>query len=203
MNATAGRPSQLSAGFLCKHAPPLYLPCCIAMTACRLELLEASGCNIMACTVAWDANHPGAGSSSGSTGFASADAAVADALAALDSVRAAAPPAAGAFKLQRHGAAHTPDEAGWRQLMDSTHAELAAAAAAAAEGPQQEQQPERADAPASVMDACTPMLKICPDAAREEYLLNGQEGLDDLLAALDGGFEATTAPQAGLARWVT
>ncbi len=39
------------------------------------------------------------------------------------------------------------------------------------------------------INACTPLLKVNPEAAREEYLLNGQEGLDDLLAALDGGFE--------------
>ena len=37
--------------------------------------------------------------------------------------------------------------------------------------------------------ACTPLLKVSPETAREEYLLNGQEGLDELLAALDGGFE--------------
>lgn len=161
---------------------------------CRLELLEASSCSIVACTVVWDANYHAADSSSGSAGFASADAAVADALAALDAARPAAPPAAGAFKLQRHGAAHTPDEAGWRQLMDGTHAQLAAAAAAAEATEQRAE--GGGDAADGVVDACTPMLKICPDAAREEYLLNGQEGLDDLLAALDGGFEATTAPQA-------
>ena len=43
------------------------------------------------------------------------------------------------------------------------------------------------------MNACTPLLKLSPEAAREEYLLNGQEGLDDLLAALDGGFEVRRA----------
>ncbi len=39
------------------------------------------------------------------------------------------------------------------------------------------------------INACTPLLKVNPETAREEYLLNGQEGLDDLLAALEGGFE--------------
>lgn len=178
----------------------------------RLEFLEASGCCILACTVAWDAAHaappPAAaastssggdgGSSSSSAaavGFASAAAAAMDAAAALDAVQAPAAPAAGAFKLQRLASRHVPDEAGWHRLMEGTHAELAvgaavdaaaAAAAAAAQG-------EEAGTPS--VDACTPMLKICPEAAREEYLLNGQEGLDDLLAAVEGGFHVTASPQ--------
>ncbi len=32
-------------------------------------------------------------------------------------------------------------------------------------------------------------LQVEPDIARAEYDMNGQEGLDQLLAALDGGFE--------------
>lgn len=118
-----------------------------------------------------------------------------DAVAALDAVQLPAPPSAGVFKLRRLGSAHTPDEAGWHALMDSTHAELSAAAAAVAA------QQAAAAPPASedqALDACTPLLRVSPEAAREEYLLNGQEGLDDLLAALEGGFEATaTPPDAG------
>lgn len=180
----------------------------------RVEFLEASGCCILACTVAWDASHGGnLGSGSGSSssnssssssssspavGFASLDAAVMDAVAALDAVQAPAPPAAGAFKLRRLGSSHTPDEAGWHALMDGTHAELSAAAAAAAA----QQQAAAAAAPQpsedQALDACTPLLRVSPEAAREEYLLNGQEGLDDLLAALEGGFEAAaTPPDAG------
>ena len=32
-------------------------------------------------------------------------------------------------------------------------------------------------------------LQVQPDIARAEYEVHGQEGLDQLLAALDGGFE--------------
>lgn len=32
-------------------------------------------------------------------------------------------------------------------------------------------------------------LQVQPDIARAEYEIHGQEGLDQLLAALDGGFE--------------
>ncbi len=174
----------------------------------RIEFLEASGCCILSCTVAWDASHSsslesssssGSGSSgpqaSPAVGFASLDAAVMDAAAALDAVQLPAPPAAGAFKLRRLASSHTPDEAGWHALMDGTHAELSAAAAAAAA-----QQAAAAPQPSDEqpLDACTPLLRVSPEAAREEYLLNGQEGLDDLLAALEGGFEAAaTPPDAG------
>lgn len=119
-----------------------------------------------------------------------------DAVAALDAVQLPAPPSAGAFKLRRLGSAHTPDEAGWHALMDSTHAELSAAAAAAVAAQQAAAAPPANEDQA--LDACTPLLRVSPEAAREEYLLNGQEGLDDLLAALEGGFEATaTTPDAG------
>ena len=129
-------------------------------------------------------------------GFSSLEAAVMDAVAALDAVQLPAPPSAGAFKLRRLGSAHTPDEAGWHALMDSTHAELSAAAAAAVAAQQAAAAPPANEDQA--LDACTPLLRVSPEAAREEYLLNGQEGLDDLLAALEGGFEATaTPPDAG------
>lgn len=37
--------------------------------------------------------------------------------------------------------------------------------------------------------ATKPLRNIDPDAARQEFMANGQGGLDELLAALDGGFE--------------
>lgn len=132
-----------------------------------------------------------------------------DALAALESVQPPAPPGAGAFQLSRCGAAHAPDSDGWAALMEGTHAELNAAAARAAEAraaaralsdpeaaPEAEghgeawlRRGDEVEVAGDDINACTPLLKLSPEMAREEYLLNGQEGLDDLLAALDGGFE--------------
>ncbi|GAB4817906.1 hypothetical protein N2152v2_004952 [Parachlorella kessleri] len=189
----------------------------------RVEYLEASGCNLLACTIAWDSAYKGSSSSSSQSqptdtaaavGFATLEAAVIDAIAALQSLGAPAPPAAGIFQLQRGVSRHTPDRSGWTRLMDITKGELNAAAAAAAEARASEnalQDPEtspeveghgetwmpRADEEEVLGDdiiACTPLLKVNPETAREEYLLNGQEGLDELLAALDGGFEAYTTP---------
>ena len=104
----------------------------------RVEYLEASGCNLLAVTVAWDAAHGPASSSPGrgaaaTVGFSSLEAAVMDAQAALAALRAPAPPSAGAFKLQRGGSAHQPDSSAWETLMDGVHADLNAAATAAAE----------------------------------------------------------------------
>ena len=45
-------------------------------------------------------------------------------------------------------------------------------------------------APGREADAApAPLLKVSPEAARDEYMLHGQEGLADLLAALDGELE--------------
>ena len=41
------------------------------------------------------------------------------------------------------------------------------------------------------------MAAVSPDAALTEYLRNGQQGLDDLLAAMEGGFEAVEGPGPG------
>ena len=170
----------------------------------RLELTEASGCHLLACTVAWDAAHsPEAtggssalrGPSAALVGFASMEAAVMDALAALEAMQPPAPPAAGRFKLQRQTVQHVPEREGWSELMGDVHASLqpagqlgpsaghgaAAALAGSATG--------GGEGAAAGGDACAPLLNVNPETAREEYLFNGQEGLDDLLAAMDGGFE--------------
>lgn len=163
----------------------------------RLELLEASGLHLLACTVAWDEGYAhskrAAGDGNGSSapspavvGFSSLKAAASDALAALAAARPPAPPAAGLFRLVRRGVRHVPEQAGWQQLMDDLHSRLEPAAptstppapASCAGAP-----------PAEEGETCAPLLKVKPETAREEYLLNGQEGLDELLAALDGGFE--------------
>jgi hypothetical protein len=75
-----------------------------------------------------------------------------------------------AAQIARESLEHRPDEAGWRAAMQPLHDALAPVSGAGAPG---------AGAPAGGgADAAM---------AREEYLLGGQEGLDELLAALGGG----------------
>ena len=75
----------------------------------------------------------------------------------------------------REGIQHLPDEADWHSLMQPVHDALRAAEGTAAK----------------------PLRAIDPDAARQEFVANGQDGLDDLLAALDGGFEVTISLSCG------
>ena len=67
-------------------------------------------------------------------------------------------------QIARESLEHQPDEAGWRAAMQPLHDALAPISGAGA--------------PGGGADAAM---------AREEYLLGGQEGLDELLAALGGG----------------
>ena len=64
---------------------------------------------------------------------------------------------------------HTPDRDAWERIMAPAHAMLA---------------PVAADAGLDGLSG-----HVDPYAARREYVENGQGGLDELLAALDGGFE--------------
>ncbi len=73
-----------------------------------------------------------------------------------------------AQQVHRLGLSHTPDRGDWERLMAPVHDSLAPAP------------PELADGLSQHVDA---------NAARQEYVLNGQDGLDGLLAALDGSFE--------------
>ena len=57
-----------------------------SIARCRLELLEAAGCSVLACTVAWDAE-AGHGRPQRVCGFVSFAEAAADALRALSVVR--------------------------------------------------------------------------------------------------------------------
>ena len=195
---------------------------------CRLELLEAAGCSVLACTVAWDADC-GRARAGGCSTFAEA---AADALRALAAVRepgGKAGPAAKVSGTQSHfdrvltsisasslmpscccyspcsvpcrkktavyighgheghlsrmhlcfvpivevvqvvreGLRHQPDEAGWEALMRPVHDALVVAEGTAA----------------------APLRHVEPDTARREFAENGQTGLDELLAALDGNVE--------------
>ena len=70
-------------------------------------------------------------------------------------------------QIMREGIRHQPDEAGWEALMQPVHDALADA-----EG-----------------TATAPLRHVEPDTARQEFVENGQTGLDELLAALDGDVE--------------
>ncbi len=72
-----------------------------------------------------------------------------------------------AMQVVREGLRHQPDEAGWEALMRPVHDALAAAEGTAA----------------------APLRHVEPDIARREFAENGQTGLDELLAALDGNVE--------------
>jgi isochorismate synthase/2-succinyl-5-enolpyruvyl-6-hydroxy-3-cyclohexene-1-carboxylate synthase/2-succinyl-6-hydroxy-2,4-cyclohexadiene-1-carboxylate synthase/O-succinylbenzoate synthase len=144
----------------------------------RLELAEAAGCGLLSVNVAWDAGHvPGAAAeSAGGVGYASLEAAAAAALAALAAARPPAPPSAGAPRGAAGPERHLPDEAGWRRRLETAHARL------------------RPVAPAPSSAAGAAGAGVSPDAALREFMLGGQQGLDELLAALDGGGEALLPP---------
>ena len=67
----------------------------------RLEVLEAAGCTLLSCNIAWHSKASTPGDGGGSQGFASLGTAVHAALADLQSVRAPAAPAAPAFKVTK------------------------------------------------------------------------------------------------------
>jgi hypothetical protein len=111
-----------------------------------------------------------------------------DAVSALEEVCPAAPASSAGWRLERGDSEQLPDEAQWAERMASVNGRLKSMSR-------------------GVVGGASSTLKIRPDAAREEYMLNGQEGLDGLLAALDpggSGFQALASinEQAGLTKVV-
>ncbi|KAK9837268.1 hypothetical protein WJX81_002656 [Elliptochloris bilobata] len=159
----------------------------------RLELLEAATCSLLACTLAWrprtpdpDTNptksfHAGGGGGGEGRGPDTLAAACAAALVALAAARGPAPASAPSLQVVRHSLAHLPDEAGWRKAMQPLHDALAPVAENPAEEPYDR----------------TGGGDVDPAMAREEYELGGQQGLDELLAALGAGGEAVVARAGG------
>ena len=84
-----------------------------------------------------------------------------------------------AAQVERQSLVHLPDEAGWRAAMQPLHDALAPFALAA-------------DACSQGMDSLAAGA-VDVAAAREEFELGGQEGLDELLAALGAGGEAVAS----------
>ena len=81
--------------------------------------------------------------------------------------------------MARQSLTHLPDEAAWRGAMQPLHDALAPFAPAA-------------DACSAGMDSLAAGAADVT-AAREEFTLGGQEGLDELLAALGAGGEAVVS----------
>uniref|UniRef100_A0A1D2A6W6 isochorismate synthase n=2 Tax=Auxenochlorella protothecoides TaxID=3075 RepID=A0A1D2A6W6_AUXPR len=139
-----------------------------------VEVTDVGGALLLACTACWDSKAaPGAGPSATDAG-----AALATALTTLRDVRgAAAPPSLAAFAGGRGAVSHSPRRAEWeaavtlaQELLDEESAEGEAA-------------------------PCTPSL-LDPGTALENYIAGGQQGLDDLLEALEGT-PALGAPATG------
>jgi isochorismate synthase / 2-succinyl-5-enolpyruvyl-6-hydroxy-3-cyclohexene-1-carboxylate synthase / 2-succinyl-6-hydroxy-2,4-cyclohexadiene-1-carboxylate synthase / o-succinylbenzoate synthase len=146
----------------------------------RIELTECAGASILACNVAWDAEHASSdGRAVSSVGFASLDAAVMDAAAALNVVRPPALPSAPALRFSRGDVEHTPSRVEWERRLDEIYEHL--------------QPVDILEGEAGVNSASSP-LKLDPNAALDEYMRNGQQGLDDLLDALQGGSQAVVSP---------
>ncbi len=162
----------------------------------RIEVLELSGCSMLACTLAWDANSLSnctstSNGSTNSTGYSTLESAATAAISALQLTQPPAPPHAPAPQLTRLSVEHLPSEEEWASRLDAVHAELVPATSSSTTT-------DVTDVTFGTTTTTTtaettethPLQKLSPDVALEEYLRNGQQGLDELLAALDSGFEA-------------
>jgi isochorismate synthase / 2-succinyl-5-enolpyruvyl-6-hydroxy-3-cyclohexene-1-carboxylate synthase / 2-succinyl-6-hydroxy-2,4-cyclohexadiene-1-carboxylate synthase / o-succinylbenzoate synthase len=160
---------------------------------------------MVACTLAWDATSTFNNSNNNSSsGYSTLEDASSAAIAALQSTQPPSPPHAPAPRLTQLSMQHLPSEEEWSARLDAVHAELVPATPSS---------PKVTDVTfgttsdfnngtSSINDgiddngtstAAHPLQKLSPDVALEEYLRNGQQGLDELLAALDSGFEATVS----------
>ncbi|KAK9847737.1 hypothetical protein WJX84_001736 [Apatococcus fuscideae] len=122
----------------------------------RLELMEAAGCSLLSCTLAWG---PPGGLGSGPSDI---HAAAGDARAALRCAALPAAAAAPAVKVERTSQEHVPDREQWDQQMGPLPATL------------------------KQTNEASELSNVDPAMALDEYNSNGQDGLDDLLAILDG-----------------
>jgi isochorismate synthase/2-succinyl-5-enolpyruvyl-6-hydroxy-3-cyclohexene-1-carboxylate synthase/2-succinyl-6-hydroxy-2,4-cyclohexadiene-1-carboxylate synthase/O-succinylbenzoate synthase len=167
---------------------------------------------MIACTLAWDAaSMPSDNENMNSAStYKTLKAATAAAITALHSTRPPSLPHAPAPRLTQLSMQHLPSEKEWAARLDAVHAELVPATSSSS----------RADVTdvtfgttsdnyngtsntdigsdslnyLSTTTTTHPPQKLSPDVALEEYLRNGQQGLDELLAALDSGFEAILSP---------
>ncbi|KXZ52491.1 hypothetical protein GPECTOR_9g535 [Gonium pectorale] len=161
-----------------------------------LELTEAEDCCLLAVTLAWDpaaaaaaaAATAGAGARAGAAsaagklaagfgGCASLAEAAARAEAALRRMRPPAPTSAYGLRVTRSEPLHAPSKAEWDSHMATLLGGLQ----------------ERHDTGAPAAAALASLLD--PGLARQEYMTHGQQGLDDLLAALTLSASASASRQ--------
>eukprot|EP00798_Chlamydomonas_sp_ICE-L_P027190 gene27190-2434_t len=145
-----------------------------------LEFLESSNSNLLACTLAWDADSCAVEHSRscpvgvGSSSMAEAAARV---LGALDQCKPPASTSAASLQISRAERGNIPDEGAWHTSLDQLIDSL-----------EDGRSPDSDDLFAS-WDQAPQAAPLDPDLessmARQEYLTNGQQGLDDLIAALD------------------
>ncbi|KAG7671813.1 putative Protein PHYLLO, chloroplastic [Nannochloris sp. 'desiccata'] len=173
----------------------------------RIEVLELSGCSMIACTLAWDAaSTPGNNKNMNSAStYNTLKTAATAAITALQSVQPPSLPHAPALRLTQLSRQHLPSENEWAARLDAVHAELVPATSSSSSttdvtfgtttdnynGTNHGYSDIGNDSLENLSTTDThPLQKLSPDVALEEYLRNGQQGLDELLAALDSGFEA-------------
>ena len=141
----------------------------------RVEFVERGHGCVLACTLAWDEEYcPTKLSSANMMGFMRMEDAINDALMCVSTMQAVSAPQASAVCSQESAISleHTPDIEGWDALMDTVQNKL------------KESQYYKNG---NFVDD----YSISATTALDEYLRNGQKGLDDLLAASrsDGGID--------------
>lgn len=139
-----------------------------------------SGGNLLACTIAWDTTTDSLTVQHMRGGYSSLEAAIADCTAALSVVQLpAGDQPRGVFQVQNmKEKRHLPDEDDWKDGLESIHAELQPITAI------------QKDIKRRVSKRNTNSInKVNPEEALDEYIRNGQQGLDGLLAALDSGWD--------------
>lgn len=121
----------------------------------QVEFLEASDCNLLACTLAWEPHS--------TEGPSSASQAVEQALAVLGRLQPPAPASAPAFQIQRAPAEHVPSEPEWCEQVPSLLQRL------------------RSDA--ALSSSTLGLADVDDGLAKQEFRTNGQQGLDELLVS--------------------
>ncbi len=133
----------------------------------RIEFVERGHGCVLACTIAWDEGYlSNKFSSVNITGYSSMEEAVADGLKHVSVMQGVSAPEASAVCSRETDLSlqHTPDIEGWNVLMETVQNKLR----------ESQQQKD-----GNFVDD----YSISPTTALDEYLRNGQKGLDDLLAA--------------------
>lgn len=167
-----------------------------------VELMECATDGLLACTVAWDGSAAAAAATATATtaspnsttggsraarawrGATSVDEAASAALGALSLLQPPAPLAAHSAHIRRTSLEHTPTEEQWHAKLQPLLQQLRSPAkdAAAASG---------APPSSSSFSGPLPVLEqLEKDMAFQEYMTTGQQGLDQLLSALQSAQQA-------------